>query len=75
MRRPPIRLSYCAIVRNCVVHAAGMVDQRTLDAVSAHLSGLTLGAAIDFDDRFLFRLIEAMWHHVQDIDVLVRHQR
>lgn len=69
------RLTAACVIRNCVVHGAGRVDRRTLEAVGDLLSGLVLGAPIDFDDSFLFSMIEAMWHHAQDIDLLVRERR
>ena len=65
-------LECACLFRNCVVHNAGVADERTLDAAGTHTSGLKLGEKLPLDEKRLFDFFEAMLAHARDVDLLVR---
>ena len=68
-------LHVAMLFRNCVVHAGGVVDSRTYEEASAVVPGLIVGAKLPIDEPMYLRMLEALYAHAQDVDLLLRVRR
>jgi len=59
-------------MRNCIVHAGGTVGAREQPRLAKLVPALQQGDAFPLDEPLWRRLLDALWAHAQDVDLLVR---
>lgn len=58
--------------RNCIVHASGIVDERTKNSLIAYLPSLSVGDKLDIDEDLLWKFLGALRDSARAIDVEIR---
>ncbi len=58
--------------RNCIVHASGIVDERTKNSLIAYLPSLSAGDKLDIDESLLWKFLGALRDSARAIDVEIR---
>lgn len=58
--------------RNCIVHAYGIVDERTKSSLMAYIPSLAVGNKIDIDEDLLWSFLGALRDSARAIDVELR---
>ena len=58
--------------RNCIVHAAGVADERALGALKGHVADVKVGQPLNLTEATMFVLIGALKDHVEAVDLLSR---
>lgn len=60
--------------RNCIVHAGGIADERTIKNCSSIIPGLKLGEIIPLDRSLILTLLKELLSHACDIDLFIRRK-
>lgn len=59
-------------VRNCIVHADGLVDKRAREKLKGVFGEMTLGDPLPLSEERMFELLSALKHHVEALDLAWR---
>lgn len=60
--------------RNCIVHAGGITDERTIKNCSSIIPKLKLGEIIPLDRLLILTLLKELLNHACDIDLFIRRK-
>ncbi|KAB0648376.1 hypothetical protein [Burkholderia diffusa] len=58
--------------RNCIVHAAGVVDARAERALASHIPGISIGTVLDVSEALLWQFLGALRDSGRALDVEIR---
>jgi len=62
-------------IRNCIVHAGGIVDDRALNALNSLIPGLRIGDLLKLEESLMWQLLGAIRDSARALDYVVRKPR